>query len=700
MPKTRKERRIAASDAYLSGRARRAHINKSDVRRSLNESCTSESQSDPVCSQCAPVLSRYELIINDLTCIKCHIIIHRYTTTFKEMIHQGSDLIRKKSINPHPVKSDRTHYRNVVKQNEWLKENIFDAVGNYLYCQACVRSSFSISADRLARQRRIKCQMLKNPIVKMKKSEIIDKHLGDFIVMPPCVSLSFNKWWVTVDPTTEVDVRFPHERHGLAGIPSNQAKTAVKEAFLDFVDNNSQPNGRSEDSSGPTFYFSPKFNTIQTPKPTVAHYEERLGRSVVGEFNRYQREIGKGECSNGSSHNWLKTYRPKVAICPHQEDYCDNCSKFKASIHSQQTTLNRVIQSTQASSHEIEMLKEDLKKLKDNHETHRLEAQKSHSYYTEVTNACAREWDAINSLERKSVLTDEETNTLAGLKNKFTTVICADYQMAKLTPYWGLSAQPGATYYLQKLTHDVFGIVNHATGSSTVYLFDERAGPKNTDHTISYLTDYLSKLPGWNRRIHIFLDNTCSTNKNFYLMSWAYEMIQQSRLRFLRISFLLAGHTKFSPDLLFSKVAKAYNRSDVFNTSELSHIIAPYSEVVVDNGALVADWRDVLSKKYSKLPGIQKLHDFIYVKNPVTSNVVAKVRHLCYTGSYENSTSHVLRSIDPCFNVIPDLGKQSYTALSKTRNLTDSKTKHLKQMYADYIAEDRWPEFLNRTDLH
>ena len=169
-------------------------------------------------------------------------------------------------------------------------------------------------------------------------------------------------------------------------------------------------------------------------------------------------------------------------------------------------------------------------------------------------------------------------------------------------------------------------------------------------------------------------------------------MIQHGRLRFLRISFLLAGHTKFSPDLLFSKVAKAYNRSDVFNTSELSNIIAPNSVVAVDNGALVADWRDVLSKKYSKLLGIQKLHDFVYVKNPVTLNVVAKVRRLCYTGSYENSTSHVLRTIDPHSNAIPDVSTQSYTALNKTRNLTDSKIKHLKQMYVDYIAEDRRPE--------
>ena len=50
-------------------------------------------------------------------------------------------------------------------------------------------------------------------------------------------------------------------------------------------------------------------------------------------------------------------------------------------------------------------------------------------------------------------------------------MVSADYQMGKLVPYWGYSPQPGCTYYLQKLHHDVFGIVNHATNSE-VYLFD------------------------------------------------------------------------------------------------------------------------------------------------------------------------------------------------------------------------------------
>ena len=69
--------------------------------------------------------------------------------------------------------------------------------------------------------------------------------------------------------------------------------------------------------------------------------------------------------------------------------------------------------------------------------------------------------------------------------------------------------------------------------------------------------------------MHLFLDNICSTNKNFNAMAWMCEMVQQGRINFIRISFLLAGHTKFPPDLIFSKIAKSYNKSDVYSTSEL-----------------------------------------------------------------------------------------------------------------------------------
>lgn len=56
-------------------------------------------------------------------------------------------------------------------------------------------------------------------------------------------------------------------------------KQTLWKDFLRFVDANCQPNGRSADSSGPTFYFFSKFKTIQAPKPNAPNYKERVKHS-------------------------------------------------------------------------------------------------------------------------------------------------------------------------------------------------------------------------------------------------------------------------------------------------------------------------------------------------------------------------------------------------------------------------------------
>ena len=205
--------------------------------------------------------------------------------------------------------------------------------------------------------------------------------------------------------------------------------------------------------------------------------------------------------------------------------------------------------------------------------------------------------------------------------------------MSKLIPSWGMSPQPGSTYYLQKLSHDIFGIVNHSNAESRVYIFDERLGPKNSDHTISYLNHYLSEIPSWIKRVHIFLDNAGSTNKNMYTMAWAMEMVQHHKFDIVRISFMIAGHTKFSVDQLFSRIAQSFNRSDVFNTTELGKIAEPYASVIIDEGDIVMEWRDCLTK-YTKMPGIRS-------QQSSTGNVQARVRELCHEGELKPSTLKV-----------------------------------------------------------
>lgn len=151
------------------------------------------------------------------------------------MVHQGSDLVRKKGINPPPKKADTTHYRDLVSQNEWLRQHLFDAVGNYLYCQRCIRSCFGISSDRLFRQRTIVRSKLNNPIVNMTKAEVVKQRLSEYVIMPDGIVMSFSRWWRSVEETAELEVRFTHERHGNAGKTSNHAKSSVKEEFLQYL---------------------------------------------------------------------------------------------------------------------------------------------------------------------------------------------------------------------------------------------------------------------------------------------------------------------------------------------------------------------------------------------------------------------------------------------------------------------------------
>lgn len=88
------------------------------------------------------------------------------------MKKQGTELKKVSRINPVPKKADLPHYRDVKAQNEWLRANIFDSVGNYLYCAKCVRLAFGISKQRLARQRIIKQIFATEPVKELTKADV------------------------------------------------------------------------------------------------------------------------------------------------------------------------------------------------------------------------------------------------------------------------------------------------------------------------------------------------------------------------------------------------------------------------------------------------------------------------------------------------------------------------------------------------
>ena len=264
---------------------------------------------------------------------------------------------------------------------------------------------------------------------------------------------------------------------------SNHAKTGVLSDFLTFVDANSQPNGRQSGSYSAQFFFHPKFTRIAAPREEERNYDKKCRSSLVFEFCRAQREIDKSVCGPTTASNWLKTHHPKTVLHPSMTDYCDTCKHLKEELSRVQAITNRLQQSGNASESELKGYEEMKKKFEDQRSQHREEATKSREYYKSCKDRCSQNWKRIVLLTEKSHLTQAEKDELQTLKHCFTLTISADYQQSKLIPTWGKFEQPGSTYYLQKVSHDIFGIVDHRNENGALYLFDERIGPKNTDHT-------------------------------------------------------------------------------------------------------------------------------------------------------------------------------------------------------------------------
>lgn len=112
-------------------------------------------------------------------------------------------------------------------------------------------------------------------MVELPKKEVIEKKLTDYVLNDD-ETLTFAAWWKTLEDGDLVEVQYPHERHALAGRVSNHAKEEVMRQFLDFVDLNSQPNGRESTSYSAQYFFLPKFTRIATPREGEKNYETKV----------------------------------------------------------------------------------------------------------------------------------------------------------------------------------------------------------------------------------------------------------------------------------------------------------------------------------------------------------------------------------------------------------------------------------------
>ena len=131
-------------------------------------------------------------------CDTCAPGLKRVSETFHALKHQGGELKKRRNRLPHPKLPERDHYRNIKAQKEWLRPNVFDTMGNYLFCHSCIVKALRVSHQRLARQRRIKQKLFQKPVQSMSKQQVESEKLTGFVVMPEGIESNFKQWWKSV----------------------------------------------------------------------------------------------------------------------------------------------------------------------------------------------------------------------------------------------------------------------------------------------------------------------------------------------------------------------------------------------------------------------------------------------------------------------------------------------------------------------
>ena len=195
---SRKKRRISWYKNFVSGTARSVYKVRS---KELGKSLQLSSSLEGVCQSFASGLS-------GIAAGSC------------KLSQQETELKKRKSRLPHPKHPDRQHYRDINAQNEWLRGNVFDAMGNYMFCHDCIKKALKISSQWLTRQHEVKRKVFQQPVSQMKKNEVDEQKLTSFVLMPDSIDIAFKKWWSSLPGNHTVQVQYPYQQHGLCGCTS------------------------------------------------------------------------------------------------------------------------------------------------------------------------------------------------------------------------------------------------------------------------------------------------------------------------------------------------------------------------------------------------------------------------------------------------------------------------------------------------
>ena len=185
--------------------------------------------------------------------------------------------------------------------------------------------------------------------------------------------------------------------------------------------------------------------------------------------------------------------------------------------------------------------------------------------------------------------------------------------------------QPGPIYFLTPRKCAVFGVNCEAIPRQVNFLSDE-AGVcgKGANTVISQLHYFFDHHGLGEKEVFLHADNCTGQNKNNCMLHYLAWRVMTGRHTQITLSFLVVGHTKFSPDWCFGLFKRLYRRSMVGSLQSVAKVVNDSAKcnfaqlITAEDGSIVVptfDWTDFLAPHYKKFSNIKKYHHFRFVSS-------------------------------------------------------------------------------------
>ena len=134
--------------------------------------------------------------------------------------------------------------------------------------------------------------------------------------------------------------------------------------------------------------------------------------------------------------------------------------------------------------------------------------------------------------------------------------------------------QPGPMYFLTPRKCAIFGVCCEALPWQVNYLIDEASDTGKGANTIISLLHHFFQEHGLGETdVHLHADNCVGQNKNSTMLHYLLWRVMVGLHRSITLSFLIVGHTKFSPDWCFGLLKQRFRRTVVGCLDELVQVV-------------------------------------------------------------------------------------------------------------------------------